>query len=176
MSFYKNDLVNYVIDPILERLGLLSNSARELLLGTCAVESNFGTYLHQVKGPALSIYQIEGTTYYDLFHTFLCSRRGFIEKINEAFNTQIYYESNGSMLLPFNIPNPELMITNLAYATVICRLIYYRVKESLPKHDDIRGLANYWKVYYNTSHGKGEISDFLKKYEIYVRDKDGAGN
>jgi hypothetical protein len=51
-----------LIRPVLDSLQMYSKDAEELLVFTCAAESNGGTYLHQVKGPALGIYQCEPST------------------------------------------------------------------------------------------------------------------
>ena len=43
-----------IIEPALKDLNLQSDDATELLLFTCATESEGGTYLHQLKGPHLA--------------------------------------------------------------------------------------------------------------------------
>ena len=53
MGIHPKHLAEYVIRPSLKPLGLYSLEAEQLLLGTAAVESQLGFYLHQIKGPAL---------------------------------------------------------------------------------------------------------------------------
>ena len=55
-----------LITRVLKEVALYSPAAVNLLLGTAAQESGFGTYLRQVKGPALSVFQIEEATFLDL--------------------------------------------------------------------------------------------------------------
>ena len=55
-----------IVKSTLNDLLLYSEDAEELLVFTCAVESLGGTYLQQVKGPALGIYQMEPVTYNDI--------------------------------------------------------------------------------------------------------------
>ena len=59
------------------------------------------------------------------------------------------------------------LITNLAYATSIARLVYYRAAEALPAAGDVKALANYWKTYYNTPQGKGKSDDFILNFNRY---------
>jgi hypothetical protein len=56
MGIRSYDLRQYVIRPTLQRLGLWSLAAENLLLGTAAQESKLGYYLHQLEGPALGLY------------------------------------------------------------------------------------------------------------------------
>lgn len=139
--------VNYVIKPTLEKIQLDSPAAVKLLLGTALVESGELYYLKQLgNGPALGLYQIEPATHDDVWDNFLQFRKELRRDVL-------------SFLAP--VPEPkEQLITNLAYSTVMARLVYYRVKAGLPPHDDHRALAGYWKLYYNTPKGKGDPEKF----------------
>ena len=55
--------------------------------------------------------------------------------------------------------------TNLAYATAMARMLYWRKPEALPAADDIPGLAAYWKRHYNTAAGRGKPADFAQALE-----------
>ena len=50
----------------------------------------------------------------------------------------------------------------------MCRVHYLRVRESLPQSSDINALAQYWKVHYNTIHGKGTVQKAIDAYAKYV--------
>lgn len=154
MSFKKEQLIKYIIDPILKEFGFFSESGRNLALGTAAVESDFGTYLAQIGGPALGIYQMEPRTYDDIWENYLAFQPSMVRQIEKEFKA---YPEGGAMLLT----------GNLWYATLFCRLHYLRVPEPLPAASDIEGLAQYWKTYYNTSAGKGRVEDFIEKYKLY---------
>ncbi len=145
-----NDLRFNVIRPVLVTMGtkLWSEVAEALLLGTCAVESDMGTFLKQTKGPARGIYQIEPATAGDVL-----ARHGFV----------------GSQWL---IPSAgiELQLTgNLLFQTAIARLIYYRDPTPLPATLDPYLLGEYWKQGYNTKVGKGTVELFVQKYQKYVK-------
>jgi len=53
------------------------------------------------------------------------------------------------------------LVHNLAYATAIARVIYWRRPEALP--EAAAGLAKYWKDHYNTHLGAGKEKDFIRK-------------
>ena len=44
-----------IVAPALRHIGMWSEAAENLLLGTAAVESRMGTYLRQIGGPALGM-------------------------------------------------------------------------------------------------------------------------
>ncbi len=152
----KDDLLNQVIRPVLESLGMGGESAENLLLGTAAHESLMGHYLKQECGPALGIYQVEPNTHADIYNNYLCYHPVIKERVERfSMNTSI-------------LGREVEIIGNLQYATVITRVIYYRVAEKLPDADDLDGLAKYWKKYYNTELGKGTIEDFKYHYKEFV--------
>ena len=64
-------LLDRVIAPALEKIGLWSRAAEELVLGTAIIESGL-TYLKQHgDGPALGLWQVEPATHDDLYTNFL---------------------------------------------------------------------------------------------------------
>lgn len=141
-------LLRYVIRPTLKDLGLWSEPAERLILGTACQESECGRYLVQIGGPALSIYQIEPTTHLDIHINFLAYRDDLHDKIAKYGN------------------NPEDMITNLAYATAICRVHYLRVPAPIP--DTLAGQAQYWKSHYNSDKGAGTVYQYLNAWDRFV--------
>lgn len=145
-----DELRLYVIRPTLHVVGLWSKAAENLLLAICAHESLLGYFLKQRAGPALGIYQIEPATHSDVWQNYLAYRPALAVKINTFTKAHD------------NQPADNELITNLAYATAIARIIYYRVPEPLPPTNDIEAQAIYWKKYYNTAQGKGHIEDFIK--------------
>lgn len=153
------DLRMYVIQPPLKKLNLYSEAAEELLIGTVLQESLGGKYLEQ-HGPhilARGIYQMEAITFNDI-------RRWMRTKDNGYYETEIITQFGFSQF-----PSVDRLITDLEFATVMTRLHYFRMPEKLPAADDIEGLANYWKKYYNTSLGKGTTKEFIQKYKKYAK-------
>lgn len=151
MSIDVKQLKLYVIIPVLEQIDLYSDSSVNLLLGTCAQESEMGTYLKQINGPALGIYQIEPNTHNDVWDNYLVYKPELRDKV-----------------LRIGERNSNSLIVNLAYQTAIARIIYLRVANPLPTANDIPGLANYYKKYYNTVSGKAILEEVIEKFRSVI--------
>jgi hypothetical protein len=151
-------LRKHIIRPTLKFFNLFSKSAEELLILTCAQESKGGTYLHQIKGPALGIYQMEPATHDDIWINFL----KYATKLRNDIYSYMDIET-------MDIPSKYLMVGNLYYATIMSRLHYLRVSEDLPGSSDVVGLAKYWNKYYNRNPDKGTDEEAIRSYMEYVR-------
>ncbi len=147
-------LQDFVIIPALDALGMKSEAAINLLLGTCAQESAMGEYLVQIKGPAQGIFQMEPVTFRDIWANYVSYR----PKIENILRDEFRGRAN----------NSSQMVSDLRYATAMARLHYRRVKEPLPAADDVWGLAEYWKQHYNTPLGRGTVQEFVHNFEHYV--------
>lgn len=144
-------LKEYVIEFTLKEIDLYSLSAVRLLLGTAAVESDMGKYLHQIGGgPAQGIYQMEPDTHACIWDNFLKYRSLLADKIRK-------------LMIP-GLRKSENLIGNLYYATAIARVKYFRSPLALPDPEDIRGLAKMWRSVYNTSGGAGTDEEAIQKY------------
>lgn len=149
-------LREYVIRPTLEYLGLWSPEAEDLLLGTAAQESHMGHYLHQVRGPAVGIYQMEPTTHQDIWEHYLSGKADLGSKVRSL----AAYRWKTSF-----IPTTEMHV-NLAYATAMARAFYLRKPGAIPK--DLAGWAAYWKQHWNTHLGAGTEEQFVENYRRFV--------
>lgn len=129
-------------------------AAINLLLGTAAVESEFGTYIRQIGGPARGVFQMEPATERSLWDTYLFYH-------NELRHQVLLITGVGK-------PNELALLLNLAYQIVMARLLYWRVPAALPEADDVHGLGRYWKRHYNTVLGAGTSDRFVAKYQQYV--------
>jgi hypothetical protein len=144
-----------LIETVLLAVGLHSPEAVALLQGTAAVESLHGTYLYQLgtNNGALGVFQIEPRTGADAWY-WLRDEPDLRRRIGKV--TGVYGPDKGAL------------VTNLAYQVVIARLVYRRVMAPLPAADDVHGQARYWKKYYNTKHGSGDVLDYINKRRVYV--------
>jgi hypothetical protein len=163
MTMHAPHLRELVIRPAMRRLGLWSEAAEELLMGTAAQESLLGRYLAQMGpstgsgeayGPALGIFQMEVATHDDCWNNYL-----------------VYRGDLAAHLLKVCVPKlsrVEQLVWNLQYAAAMCRVQYHRFKEPLPEAHDVPGLAGYWKRYWNTERGKGTTEEFVRNYTAMV--------
>jgi hypothetical protein len=149
-----------IVRPTLGKIGLASDAAERLIMGTAAHESGFH-FLAQIGGPALGLFQIEPATHADLWNTFLI---GPPKPLAVAVGG---LAAHGQPFLWLNDAHDQLA-SNLAYATAICRCLYYRISAPLPDADDLPGLAAYWKRYYNTPLGAGTPEQFIADYQRLV--------
>jgi len=157
MSINCKDLRELVVRPTLQHLRLWSPAAEDMVLGTAAQESGLGTYLHQVGGPALGIYQMEPATERDIWGNFLAFKEILSDQVSDLITDAGHEDKVNEM------------IGNLYYATAMCRIHYLRVPEAMPVHKDIKGYAAYWKKYYNTPLGKGTEDEFISNFKKYVK-------
>ena len=141
-----------IVRPALRKMGLYSPVAEELLVGTALYESRL-TYLKQLGGPALGVYQIEPDTLTDVYENYLYFRENMLMVMDE---------------LQGHMEAEEAVVANLMYATAIARLVYYRSSMPLPDSDDLEGMAKMYKVVYNTHEGKGTEEGFIKIYKEYA--------
>lgn len=159
MAFDLNQFRDLII-RVTNKQELCSFVSTNLLLGTAAQESAFGTYLVQCGGgPARGAFQMEvPVTEEDIWENYLSSR---------------YYRRAAMVKIcgVFSCLNNGALEWNLAYQICMARLYYRRIKESFPDPDDIEGLAKYWKKWWNTEKGKGTVTEFITNYNYYVLKK-----
>ena len=150
-----NQMLALVIRPALEKIGLWSRSAEELVLGTAIVESGL-TYLKQHgDGPALGHWQVEPATHDDLYTNFLNYRPELGSKLMQLRAAGLTLDEN--------------LATNLMYGAAVCRLCYYRKPDALPEAGDIEGQASFWKQHYNTIFGAGTVSKYVYKVQQVLK-------
>lgn len=154
-------LREYVIRPALKAMSLHDKNAEELILATAAHESLMGYYLKQVDGPALGLYQMEPKTHYDIYENFLSYRPPLHRKV-------LTVGLDAKILDRAFIPDASNLIHNIRYATVMCRIHYYRVPEPLPSSASINDMWVYYKKYYNTSEGSATKESFVSSYEQFI--------
>ncbi len=156
----------FVIGPTLARLagpdapGIDNPAAVELLLGTAAQESGFRALDQftgrgdRTLGPAYGLFQIEPATLDDLYRNYLAYKPELRGRLNRLL-----------------APDPDAatqLATNLAYATAVARLCYYRSPVRLAAPGDVEGHARVWKQVYNTRLGKGRPEDFIANFRALV--------
>lgn len=147
-----------IIRPTLVTLQLWSDRAEELLLATAVHESAGLRYVKQVRGPALSFYQIEPITAADVVDRWLPRQS---ERLQELFDIVTEFGAGDDL-------KSRLMV-DMRFATAVARLNYRRFPEPLPPADDLPGMAALWKKRWNTELGAGTTEQFIANYHRFVR-------
>jgi hypothetical protein len=146
-------VLQLAIIPALDAIGLGGQAACELVLGTGIQESKL-IYRKQLgNGQALGFFQMEPTTFWDIWNRFVEPRR--------ELERQLLPMCEGK-------PSPKALARYDTFAAAMCRLHYRRFQEPIPQAGDIAGHANYWKKYYNTALGAGRPEQFIKIWGEYM--------
>lgn len=123
---------------------LITKEAVTLLLATAAQESQFGTYLKQVKGPALGFFQMEPATF---------------DWLRDHYKNK-YPSLEGR--------EAKEMEGNICLAIIMARLRYRISLEPLPEKDTPESLWPIYKKVYNTEAGSAKQMDFINNVLRYV--------
>lgn len=142
-----------IIRPVLRTLDLWSEAAENLVLGTALQESHL-IALHQYRGPAMGVFQMEPATHADIHANYLV----YLPELHKRVNRFAGYFYAGEL------PDPVEMIGNLYYACAMCRVHYRRVAENLPAATDAGALASYYKRHFNTTRGKATVAQALPHF------------
>lgn len=135
-----------------------STAAYALIVGTAVAESDL-LFIYQVRGPARGLLQMEPFTAYDLLK--YTARSG---KRTAALQTLGY---DRKALRALSEAEFELRLaSDLRLQVILARLLYWRIRAPLPRA--VRGLALYWKRYYNTRLGKGVPSKWVARFRLHV--------
>lgn len=144
-----------IVKSTLNDLHMYSRDAEELLVFTCAVESLGGTYLHQVNGLALGIYQMQPLTYNDIWQKYIKINNPIFMKLLTNFNVAF-------------MPSEERLIYDLRFATAMTRLFYARTSDPLPAYNDPDSIWEFYKIHYNTFYGSACRVSSMKKYHDFI--------
>lgn len=156
---------DYIMFPTLATMSKYGNfnynsaAARQLMLATAAQESHVGTYLKQVKGPALGPYQMEPPTLLDLYKNFATGER---RVLLHRFASPAELEEAPLIAV----------VGNLHYATALARMNYRRFPAALPAFGDQKAMWAYYKKYWNSVLGAATEEDFDVNWKRFVKGVD----
>lgn len=140
------------VRPALKTIGYHTEDAENIVMGTGLQESRFMYIKQNGGGPALGFFQMEPNTAHDIWDNFVDYKPVLRAKLAKLMAPQ---------------PNRVLQLTsNIQYAAAMCRIHYLRQKGAIPSSID--GMAEYWKVCYNTPLGAGHAFEFSEKYREFL--------
>lgn len=165
------DLRDLIIIPTLEKLSeydprMNSPAAVNLLLGTCAQESDMGFFIKQIRGPALGWFQVEPATHDSLWEHYLGqkSKRPLARLVTGlAAHDSIEWGDDRAAI---RVDHAQLL--NPFYATAIARIKFWTIVEPLPEADDLESIGKYWDTYYNANPNAGTVMDFLASWNLFI--------
>src|ERR1017187_9320054 len=152
MSINCVQLKEVIIRPALNAIGLCSDEAIQLILGTCAQETNLGRYVVQANMSnflgGIGLFQMQEGSYNYIWSKHVATSLVMKAKIS------LYCGYAGK-------PVAARMASDMALATIMARLYYANILEKLPAVGDIAGMAKYYKQYWNTSAGSASEQQFI---------------
>lgn len=154
---YLDQIIRPTMDVFEEvtRIPSTSGAVLALLLGTGGKESADYRYICQIRGPALSHFQIEPFTFYDVIQRG-SQRIGFSRMLKLLDFCGVPYGHH---------EDPATLIYNLRYACLIARLKYYLDRRPVPRNLDPRQIYEYYKTVYNTHLGASTWENSKKYFE-----------
>ena len=133
-----------VIIESLKKYNLPSSEAAIRLLSMVAAHESGGfKYVKQIRGPAVSLFQIDPDTLKDL----------------------VSHVETKKYTLPKCTPSD--LIFNVSLSVGYARVFFLRFKDPVPDKNDIMGMARYAKRYWNTFKGKATVEDYYNAYRRY---------
>lgn len=158
MSIDKDQLRDLIRRTLVKVPKLYSEDAVTLLMLTAAAESDLGTYLVQIDGPALGVMQVEPDTMRDCFGSFLYFRDSLKEEVRKACGVWKY--------------DIDALEYNFAFNILMARLKYWR--DPAPMPDNLEDMAKFHERVYNAhadnyaDTGKMDWEIALGKYHEFV--------
>lgn len=146
----------HVLRPVLETMGMVSENAVQLMIGTALQESRFEYLVQLEEGPAVGFFQMEPATSEDIMYR-------YVQNKDHHFRDMV--QTASQLVSPWNLSPAALrlhVLSNLRLQVVLARLKYYMVPAAIP--DTLAGQSKYWKQYYNTPLGAGTADEYMENY------------
>ena len=151
-----------LIKRVITRMGMYSEEAEDLVLGTGLYESQY-RYIRQIgSGIAKSFWQVEVATAQDNIKSYLKYRQSKARMCASAAMVPLKFTMIGTS----DDEIGDMLESNIAYGIMHCRLKYWRVPKKVPK--DLEGQAHYYKKYYNSAQGKASEEEYIEQYKDFI--------
>jgi hypothetical protein len=148
MGICSPSLKQYVIEPMLAKLGEHRPMASTLLLATCAFESENGNLLK--SGKNFGLYGMDKCLHREIWDQWLVNDPELASRVRGMASQHNFLTA----------PHQEL-ITNLAYATALAWCCYRMHNVQLPEKADPLALALCWQRYYRTDANSHALTKFV---------------
>ena len=137
----------YWVEPALEFFPkpLRTPNRKQFMVAIGLVESGYNYVAQFPEAYALGYWQVQLGTYRDNILNFL----EFKNEFNDGW----------SIIKKIHQATYQSMTSDCVFACYMGAITVYRAPAALPEYNDIKGMAKYWKTYYNTSQGAGSIEE-----------------
>jgi hypothetical protein len=122
----------------------INHTAHKLIVETATTETGLGRIKDTTLGAGMGICQFDKMPFYD------------IRDRSAKYKEKIYRELG----VDIDLVEWEHLRYNSFLSLLFCRLHYKPFPEAIPQ--DIKNRAAYWKKYYNTELGKGDVEHYLR--------------
>ena len=140
--------IKEIIEWTLNKMNMYSDDAAAMIYRTGMAETGYKHLKQMGGGPAIGFFQIEPATMNDVIDNYVSYR--------PQIKTDLY-------ALGFDDKDAEMRVmSSIALQVAFCRLCYRRDSKAIPKLENIKAQAEYWKRVYNTKLGKGTVKHFLE--------------
>ena len=144
-------VIDYWIKPALEYFpeNLRTPNRVQFMLGIGLIESGYNAVAQEPVADALGFWQMEKATFNDCIKNFLRYNNEFSEGwdvLNEFHRT---FYSN--------------LASDCIFACYMSAIKVYRAPPAIPDLFDLKGMAEYWKQYYNASPNGASIDEALQR-------------
>ncbi|WP_372749247.1 hypothetical protein [Litorivivens sp.] len=150
-----SELREQIIGPTLKYLGIHSNVAEELLLGTAALESQLNPLHKDADG--VGIYRITPKQHRQIWDDYLAFKPDLASRVRGLASQHRFLQD----------PDTELS-WNLSYATAIAWLIYQREEIVLPTPAEADQLGALWRKCFghrtNARKSEKHFNGWLQEY------------
>ena len=144
-------VIDYWIKPALEYFpeNLRTPNRTQFMLAIGCIESGYNAVAQEPVADALGFWQMERATFKDCIENFL------------RYNSE--FSDGWEVLGEFHRTWYKNLASDCIFACYMASIKIYRAPPALPEFNDFKGMAEYWKTYYNASPHGASIEEALER-------------
>ena len=144
-------VIDYWIKPALEYFPeeLRTPNRTQFMLAIGCIESGYSAVAQEPVADALGFWQMEKATFNDCLKNFL--------------NYDNEFKNGWEILNNLHFGSYRSMTYDCVFACYMAAIKVYRAPPALPEFNDFKGMAEYWKTYYNASPHGATIEEALER-------------
>lgn len=144
-------VIDYWIKPALEYFpeNLRTPNRTQFMLAIGCIESGYNAVAQEPVADALGYWQVQKNTYLD-------NQVNFLDFKNEFNHYWV-------LLQKIHAASYQAMTYDCVFACYMAAIKVYRAPPALPEFNDFKGMAEYWKTYYNASPNGASIEEAMER-------------